>query len=148
MKHRVVFGLCVLVMGCDASNGARDTLKSEASSMAANATWPRPTDPTCGSCSYTMNERLVYASLDGTTQMPTMDLVLYGSTGEILGKYTGLQPRVYALGKATYPVVDGASRNVAYGVLSWQGLATYHNQRIPATISKDTIDPPTELNTK
>jgi hypothetical protein len=151
MNHRVVFGLCVLVMGCDASNGTRDTLKSEASSIAVNAVWPNPSDPPCGACSYSANKLQVDVSLENTAQMPQMDLVLYTSTGEIVGKYTGLQPRMYARGKATYPVVNGASKNVAYGELGWQGLTGYHKTRITVTEKpKETIplDPPVVLDTK
>jgi len=37
MNHRVVFGLCVLVMGCDASNEARDALKAALPALRARA---------------------------------------------------------------------------------------------------------------
>ncbi|MDI1476476.1 hypothetical protein [Polyangium sp. y55x31] len=131
MRNRIAFGLCILVMGC-ASSSAPEVGESKAALVANRAGLPRPTDPQCGACRYVINETLVYASLDGIDQMPKMDLVLYTSTGQVLGKYYGLAPRTYAPGKATYWVSEGATRNVVYGVLGWQGLSGYHTQKIPA----------------
>ncbi|MDC3960983.1 hypothetical protein [Polyangium jinanense] len=135
MRNQIVFGLCILVMGC-ASSSAPEVAESKAAVMALRAPLPRPTDPQCGACTYVINETLVYASLDGMDQMPSMDLILYTSTGEVLGKYDGLAPRTYAPGKATYWVSDGPTRSVEYGVLGWQGLTGYHTQKIKAVSSE------------
>ncbi|MDI3289269.1 hypothetical protein [Polyangium sp. 15x6] len=135
MRNQIVFGLCILVMGC-ASSSAPEAVESKAAVMALRAPLPRPTDPQCGACRYVINETLVYASLDGVDQMPPMDLVLYSSTGQVLGKYYGLAPRTYEPGKATYWVSEGAQRNVGYGLLGWQGRTGYHTEKIPVNDSE------------
>lgn len=136
MSYRIVFGLCFLVMGCDASGGAREAEKSVEEGMATNLMKPipkkpNPTDPACGACRYSVNEQLVYASLEGVADMPPMDLVLYSSSKQVLQRHFGLEPRTYAPGRATYPVPDGAMQDVGYGVLSWEGRTGYYTKTIP-----------------
>ncbi|MDC3960984.1 hypothetical protein [Polyangium jinanense] len=128
MHYRIALGLCLLVMGC-ASGSAPDTKESVPVVMAR--TWPQPTDPQCGACSYVLAERTVYASLDSMDEMPPMDLVLYSSSKQVLQRHVGLAPRTYAPGKATYPVPDGATQDVGYGVLGWQGRSGYQTKTIP-----------------
>ncbi|MDC0747939.1 hypothetical protein [Polyangium mundeleinium] len=134
MRNRIAFGLCILVMGC-ASGSVPDTKESGGVAMAR--TLPKPTDPQCGACSYVLAERAVHASLDGRDNMPTMDLILYTPTKQVLQRHVGLAPRTYAPGKATYAVPDGATRDVAYGELSWQGLTGQQKQIIPVTFKSE-----------
>lgn len=139
MSYRIALGLCLLVMGCDASGGVREAKKSVAVGMGMHRTGrpvmvrPNPSDPQCGACSYyLMTERTVYASLDGVENMPRMNLTLYSSSRHVLQRYFGLEPLTYATGKAVYTVPDGAAQDVEYGELGWQSETGYQTQWIPA----------------
>jgi len=142
MSYRIAFGLCLLVMGCDASGGARETVRSAEARLVMNVVEkpknvvekPNPSDPACGACSfYLLTQREVYASLDGVADMPQMDLVLYSSSKQILQSHFGLAPMTYAPGKAVYQVPDGATQGVSYGVLRWQSRpGDYQIKSIPA----------------
>lgn len=136
MSYRIALGLCLLVMGCDASGGARKAAKSVEAGMVTNCIepipqTPEPTDPQCGAC-YNLTERAVYASLDRVEDMPPMDLVLYSSSKQILQRHFGLAPLTYAPGKARYLVPDGATQDVGYGVLSWKSQTGSQTKPIAA----------------
>ena len=133
MSYRIAFGMCLLVMGCDASGGARETVKSAEARITTQAVGlPRPSDPACGACRYSVYEQLVYLWLEGVKEMPTVDLVLYTPEKKVLGKYYGLAPKTTGSGSAVYPVAGGPTDNVGSGRLTWSLNGVPHSITIPA----------------
>jgi len=56
---------------------------------------------------------------DTGVSTPAVNLTLFSTAGDSIGKYQGLEPRTFEPGTAVYAVAGGPEMDVGYGLLTW-----------------------------